>query len=127
MSFGDLIWLFFIFSAIQPMLQQKMLEAMRVRKISQLERERKSRVILLVHRQETMRFLGFPVARYIDINDSEEVLRAIQMTDADVPLDLVLHTPGGLVLAALQIGKASASTRPGSRSLYPTTPCPVAP
>src|ERR1700674_4463666 len=106
MSFGDLIWLFFIFSAIQPMLQQKMLEAMRVRKISQLERERKSRVILLVHRQETMRFLGFPVARYIDINDSEEVLRAIQMTDDEVPLDLVLHTPGGLVLAALQIAKA---------------------
>jgi ClpP class serine protease len=106
MSFGDLIWLFFVFSAIQPMLQQKMLEAMRLRKISKFERERKSRVILLVHRQETMRFLGFPVARYIDINDSEEVLRAIQMTDADVPLDLVLHTPGGLVLAALQIAKA---------------------
>jgi ClpP class serine protease len=106
MSFGDLIWLFFIFSAIQPMLQQKMLEAMRLRKIAKLERERKSRVILLVHRQETMRFLGFPVARYIDINDSEEVLRAIQLTDAEVPLDLVLHTPGGLVLAALQIAKA---------------------
>ena len=106
MSIGDLFWLFFIFSAIQPLLQQKMLEAMRVRKISQLERTRKSRVILLVHRQETMRFLGFPVSRYIDINDSEEVLRAIQMTDADVPLDLVLHTPGGLVLAALQIAKA---------------------
>ena len=106
MSIGDLFWLFFIFSAIQPMLQQKMLEAMRVRKISKLERERKSRVILLVHRQETMRLLGFPVARYIDINDSEDVLRAIQMTDDDVPLDLVLHTPGGLVLAALQIAKA---------------------
>jgi ClpP class serine protease len=106
MSIGDLIWLFFMFSAIQPVLQQQMLEAMRLRKISQLERNRKSRVILLVHRQETMRFLGFPVARYIDINDSEEVLRAIQMTDVDVPLDLVLHTPGGLVLAALQIAKA---------------------
>src|SRR6267378_1547541 len=106
MSMGDIVWLFFIFSAIQPMLRQRMLEAMRVRKIAQLESERKSRVILLVHRQETMRFLGFPVARYIDINDSEEVLRAIQMTDEKVPLDLVLHTPGGLVLAALQIAKA---------------------
>jgi ClpP class serine protease len=106
MSVGDLFWLFFIFSAIQPVLQRKMLEAMRTRKISQIERERKSRVILLVHRQETMRLLGFPIARYIDINDSEEVLRAIQMTDDDVPLDLVLHTPGGLVLAALQIAKA---------------------
>jgi ClpP class serine protease len=88
------------------MLRQRMLEAMRVRKISQIEDERKSRVILLVHRQETMRLLGFPIARYIDINDSEDVLRAIQMTDADVPLDIVLHTPGGLVLAALQIAKA---------------------
>jgi ClpP class serine protease len=45
-------------------------------------------------------------ARYIDINDSEDVLRAVQMTDVDVPIDLVLHTPGGLVLAALQIAKA---------------------
>lgn len=106
MSIGDLVWLFFIFTAVQPMLRQQMLEAMRVRKISQIEQERKSRVILLVHRQETMRLLGFPVARYIDINDSEDVLRAIQMTDVDVPLDLVLHTPGGLVLAALQIAKA---------------------
>jgi ClpP class serine protease len=105
-SIVDLFWLFFMFSAIQPMLRQRMLEAMRMRKISKLELERKSRVILLVHRQETMRLLGFPIARYIDINDSEEVLRAIQMTDADVPLDLVLHTPGGLVLAALQIAKA---------------------
>src|SRR6202166_5025616 len=106
MSFGDLIWLFFIFSAVQPMLKQQMLEAMRVRKISQLERERKSRVILLVHRQETMRLLGFPIARYIDIHDSEEVLRAIQMTDDDISLDVVLHTPGGWVLAALQIARA---------------------
>jgi ClpP class serine protease len=53
-----------------------------------------------------MRLLGFPLVRYIDINDSEDVLRAIQMTDADVPLDIVLHTPGGLVLAALQIAHA---------------------
>src|SRR6202030_1085191 len=106
MSMGDLVWLFFIFSAIQPMLRQQMLEAMRVRKISQLERERNSRVILLVHRQETMKLLGFPIARYIDVNDSEEVLRAIQLTDAAVPLDLILHTPGGLVLAALQIARA---------------------
>ncbi len=55
-----------------------------------------------------MRLLGFPIARYIDINDSEDVLRAIQMTDDDVPLDLVLHTPGGLVLAALQIANVAA-------------------
>src|SRR5258707_10936370 len=106
MSVLDIFWIFFMLSALQPVLRQRMLEAMRTRKIAQLERERNSRVILLVHRQETMKLLGFPVMRYIDINDSEEVLRAIHMTDNDVPLDIVLHTPGGLVLAALQIARA---------------------
>ena len=106
MNFSDVFWLFFMFTALQPVLRQRMLDAMRTRKIERLEGARNSRVILLVHRQETMRLLGFPLARYIDINDSEDVLRAIQMTDEDVPLDIILHTPGGLVLAALQIACA---------------------
>jgi len=106
MNVMDLFWLFFIVSALQPVLRQRMLEAMRKRKMMQIERARNSRVILLIHRQETMKLLGFPLMRYIDINDSEEVLRAIQMTDDEVPLDIVLHTPGGLVLAALQIARA---------------------
>jgi ClpP class serine protease len=106
MSINDLFWLFLMFSALQPVLRQQMLNAARARKIARLEQQRKSRVILLVHRQETMRLLGFPLVRYIDINDSEDVLRAIQMTDEDVPLDIVLHTPGGLVLAAMQIAQA---------------------
>src|SRR6476646_6826102 len=106
MSINDIFWLFLMFSALQPVLQQQLLNTARTRTIARLESQRNSRVILLVHRQETMRFLGFPLARYIDINDSEEVLRAIQMTDDDVPLDIVLHTPGGLVLAAMQIARA---------------------
>jgi ClpP class serine protease len=106
MTIGDLFWLFFIFSALQPVLRQRLQDAMRARKIAKLENARNSRVILLVHRQETMRLLGIPIARYIDINDSEDVLRAIQMTDDEVPLDIILHTPGGLVLAALQIAWA---------------------
>jgi len=106
MSIGDIFWLFLMFTALQPVLRQRMMDAMRTRKIARLESQRNSRVILLVHRQETMRLLGFPIARYIDINDSEEVLRAIQMTDDNISLDLVLHTPGGLVLAALQIARA---------------------
>jgi len=60
----------------------------------------------MIHRQETMALLGFPIFKYIDIQDSEEVMRAIRMTDEAVPIDLVLHTPGGLVLAAEQIAYA---------------------
>lgn len=106
MDIMQLFWLFFIVSALQPVLQRRYLEAMRTRKIAQIEKKRGSRVILLIHRQETMNLLGFPLVRYIDVNDSEEVLRAIQLTDDDVPLDIVLHTPGGLVLAATQIARA---------------------
>lgn len=102
----DIFWLFFMLSALQPIVKQKLLEASRKRLIALIERERRSRVVLLVHRQETMSFLGFPVFRYIDINDSEEVIRAIHLTDPQIPLDLVLHTPGGLVLAATQIARA---------------------
>ena len=104
--FWALLWLFFMLSSLQPLLQQRMLEAARQRKIARFERKRGSRVIVMVHRQETMRLLGFPIVRYIDINDSEEILRAIRLTDSDVPVDLIIHTPGGLVLAALQIARA---------------------
>jgi len=102
----DIFWIFFMMTALQPVLKQKMLEAARQRTIAKIEKERGSRVILLVHRQETMSLLGFPVMKFIDINDSEQVIRAIHMTDPDVPIDMVLHTPGGLVLAALQIARA---------------------
>ena len=106
MNVMDLFWLFFILSMLQPVIQRKMLDAMRQRKISEIEKARGSRVILLVHRQETMSLLGFPLMRFINIEDSEEVIRAIQLTDDNVPLDLILHTPGGLVLAATQIARA---------------------
>ncbi len=102
----DFFWMFFMLSALQPIFRQKMLEAARQRAIAKIEKDRNSRVILLVHRQETMSLLGFPVMKFIDINDSEQVIRAIHLTDPDVPIDLVLHTPGGLVLAALQIARA---------------------
>lgn len=106
MGFGDVLWLFFMISALQPVIRQKMLEASRLRLLRRLQQERKSRVIALVHRQETLSFLGFPIVRYIDINDSEEILRAIKLTDPDTPIDLIIHTPGGLVLAAGQIAHA---------------------
>ena len=106
MDLGQIFWLFVVLSALQPVIKQRLLETSRQRLLARIERRRKSRVILLVHRQETMSFLGFPVYRYIDVNDSEEVLRAIHLTDPSVPLDIVLHTPGGLVLASLQIARA---------------------
>jgi len=57
----------------------------------------------MIHRQETVSLLGVPVSNFIDIEDSEAVLRAIRPTPPDQPIDFISHTPGGLVLAAEQI------------------------
>ncbi|HEY8449764.1 MAG TPA: ATP-dependent Clp protease proteolytic subunit [Bacillota bacterium] len=106
MSMLDLLWLFFIVSALSPMLQQRRRDALRLRVLRRLQEERGSQVITLIHRQESVAFLGIPISRFIDIDDSERVLRAIQQTPPDRPIDLILHTPGGLVLATELIAHA---------------------
>jgi ClpP class serine protease len=105
-DFLNIIYILLLLQIFIPLLQRRMLLARRLMAIRAFEQKRNSRVITLIHRQETMALLGFPVARYIDIEDSEQVLRAIRMTPPEMPLDLVLHTPGGLVLAAEQIAFA---------------------
>lgn len=102
----DIFLIFFVLVSLQPIVRQKMLESARFRLLKAFEMKRGSRVIAMIHRQETLALLGFPLARYIDIHDSEEVLRAIKLTDPDMPIDLILHTPGGLVLATEQIAMA---------------------
>ncbi len=74
--------------------------------IDRFQSERKSRVIALIHRQESRSILGVPLPSNINIEDSEAVLRAIRLTPEDHPIDLILHTPGGLILAAEQIARA---------------------
>jgi ClpP class serine protease len=76
--------------------------------LERLQQERKSRVIAMIHGKDTVTLFGIPVASSITMEDSEAVLRAIRMTPPDQPIDMILHTPGGLVLAAEQIAKALA-------------------
>ena len=106
LHFTDLFWIFLVIALVLPVITRRLLESRRIAAMRALERKRKSRVIALIHRQETMTLLGFPISRYIDVNDSEDVIRAIRLTDKAIPIDFILHTPGGLVLAADQIAQA---------------------
>jgi ClpP class serine protease len=117
MDFTNLIWILLLLTAVQPLIRQRILEASRSRVMRRLEQARGSRVISLVHRQETMSLLGIPVFRYIDVDDSEQLMRAIDLTDPQVPIDLILHTPGGLVLASSQIARAIAR-HPGKVTVF---------
>ncbi len=106
LSITDILWILFLFTIFIPLIQKRTLHVRRQVAMKSIESRRKSRVISMIHRQETMSFLGIPIARYIDIEDSEAVLRAVRMTPPEMPIDLVLHTPGGLVLASEQIACA---------------------
>jgi len=102
----DLFWVFFLLIFIIPLVKRKIIDSSRAAMLRRIERKRGSRVITMIHRQEAISLFGIPFTRYIDIEDSERVLRAIRGTPDDVPIDLILHTPGGLVLAATQIAMA---------------------
>jgi ClpP class serine protease len=107
----SLLWFYFIIASLQPVIQRQVLLAQRRRQLARIASERQGTVITMIHRQETMSFLGFPLVRYIDIDDAESTLRAIRATADGQPIEIILHTPGGLVFAASQIAAALADHR----------------
>lgn len=106
MDLGSIVALLFLVLLVVPVVSHRVLDMRRARSLSALQRKRGTRVIAMIHRQETVGVLGVPFYRFIDIEDSEAVLRAIRLTDEATPIDLLLHTPGGLVLASEQIAYA---------------------
>jgi ClpP class serine protease len=104
----SLLWLFFVLASLQPAVARQAMLVQRRRALAVISRKRQATVVTLIHRQETYSFLGFPVVRYIDIDDAEGILRVIRETPPDRPIEIILHTPGGMVLAAQQIAAALA-------------------
>jgi ClpP class serine protease len=103
---GSLFIVLIVLLIVLPAISQRVLAMRRARALAGLQDARGTRVIAMIHRQETIGLLGVPLYRFIDIDDSEAVLRAIRLTPDETPIDLVLHTPGGLVLASEQIAYA---------------------
>ena len=101
----NLLWILLV---LQPALARWLLARSRRGALARLSQQRDATVITLIHRQETVSFLGIPLMRHIDIDDAESVLQAIRETPSGRAIEIVLHTPGGLVLAARQIASALA-------------------
>ncbi len=116
----NFLWLFLLLAfLIIPFWKRFLLSKAREALIRQLEEKRGSRVITLIHRQESLGFFGIPIFRYISIEDSEQVLRAIRMTPPEMPIDLIVHTPGGLALASTQIANALVRHKGPVRVIVP--------
>ncbi|MGD9867325.1 MAG: ATP-dependent Clp protease proteolytic subunit [Hyphomicrobiales bacterium] len=105
-DFSTLIWIAFILLALQPLMMGRWFTVRRLQAIRAIEKAHGTRVITMIHRQEKRSLFGFSVTRYIDLEDSQTIIAAIKETPDEVPIDLILHTPGGLVLAAMQIARA---------------------
>ncbi len=54
----DVFWIILLFFFVFPMIKQWSLERSRVMAIRNLEKKRGSRVITLIHRQESVGFMG---------------------------------------------------------------------
>ncbi|MCX7759919.1 MAG: ATP-dependent Clp protease proteolytic subunit [Hydrogenothermaceae bacterium] len=116
---GQLFWLFFIFMFILPIIQTQLLNYSREKLLKAIEEKNSSKVITMIHRQETRSLFGFFMMRMITIEDSEAVLRAIRMTPKEKQIDFIIHTPGGIALAATQIARALADHKGKVRVIVP--------
>ena len=105
-DFSTLFWIFIVIMFLQPLFTARWYVVRRAQAIRAIEKLHGARVITMIHRQEKRSLFGFAVARQIDLEDAQTIIGAIKGTPEDMPIDFVIHTPGGLVLAAMQIARA---------------------
>ncbi len=113
----EFIWLAILALALQPLLAGRWFTLQRMRAIRAIEQKNGTRVITMIHRQEKRSLFGMSVSRHIDLEDAQTIIAAIKETPPNQPIDLVLHTPGGLVLAAMQIARA-VEAHPAKVNVY---------
>jgi ClpP class serine protease len=105
-DFSSIFFIVIALMALQPLLMGRWYAMRRAQAIRAVEKEHGTRVITMIHRQERRSLFGFAVSRHIDLEDAQTVIAAIKDTPDDTPIDLIIHTPGGIVLAAMQIARA---------------------
>ncbi|MGE0850645.1 MAG: ATP-dependent Clp protease proteolytic subunit [Hyphomicrobiaceae bacterium] len=116
-DFSTLLWILIAVMALQPLLMGRWFSVRRIQAIRAIEKANGSRVITMIHRQEKRSLFGFNVSRHIDLEDAQTIIAAIKETPPERPIDIVLHTPGGLVLAAMQIARA-VEAHPAKVTVY---------
>lgn len=105
-NLSTVFFLFFLVMILQPILTGRVFALRRAQAIRTIERKRGSRVITMIHRQEKRSLFGFSMSSQIGLEDAQSIISAIKATPDETPIDIVLHTPGGLVIASMQIARA---------------------
>jgi ClpP class serine protease len=88
----------------QPPTTKAGILAWRQRIIEELEQERGTKVMTMIHKKELWTTAGEEPE--VSIEDTETILQQFRKTPADKPVDLILHTPGGYALAGEMMAMA---------------------
>ena len=120
MNFINVLWIFILLASLAPMVKQRVLDSERfrlMRKVEEKARFARDRADSPPGKHVLFRISQLPAT--LTSQDSEEIMRAVKMTDSKIPIDIILHTPGGLVLAAEQIALRPGQTQGQSDGFHP--------
>ena len=110
--------LFFLYAFVFPQMQMRKIRMSRFSMIKRMEQMWGTRILSMIHRKEAVSMFGVPVYQFIDVEDAEQILRAIREI-GDHPIDLILHTPGGQMHASIQIARALKNHKERTRVMIP--------
>lgn len=106
LSFYILIFLLFLLSSsFVSNLFQGIQNYNLTKAIEEYEKEKNTKVLYLVHRKRTIGLFGLPVYEFLEVYDSHRLLSELRKISIDKDITLIVHSPGGELLAGVQIAK----------------------
>ncbi|MGC9100100.1 MAG: SDH family Clp fold serine proteinase [Caldisericum sp.] len=84
-------------------------QAIKEKKLSELienyERKNNAKVLYLIHKKKHVGLFGIPVYEFLEVFDAHKILKELKNLPPDKNILLVIHSPGGELLAGMQIAK----------------------
>lgn len=108
MKFGFYILLallFLVTGILSNITKEALSERNLKRKIELYEAKHNAKVLFLIHRKRNIGLYGIPIYEFLEINDAHRMLREIRKIPVDKNILLIIHSPGGQLLAGMQIAK----------------------
>ncbi|MGO8683299.1 MAG: SDH family Clp fold serine proteinase [Thermoleophilia bacterium] len=102
----DLLYVFLSFVVCTPVIQVLAPVWRRRRFQRRLGRRHGAQIVTIMHSMETAALVGLPVAYYVTVPQTRDVLAALRNASADRPIDLVVQMPAGIHLRWDEIAAA---------------------
>jgi len=97
---------FFVLSGILFSLVRQFLVDYHIKQlISDYEKTHNARVFYFIHRKRSLGIFGISLYEYLEVYDAHRFLRDLKSVPENRNLVIIIHSPGGELLAAMQIAK----------------------